>query len=277
MNYSTGFYPHIRTSETVQSLTWTAVLSLLPAAAAQLFLFPSKGFLFLFLLFSVSLHEESVSLLTRNKGKQKYRDFKNGTVLLYLLLFFMMLPDGTSAAAASATFFCALMLSRSIFGGQGSETFHPVMAGLLLLRLLFQAALPGSSQSETWTAWITPGLLMLGGFFVILRKAVRPLIPAVFFLALFPSIYFFNLSVHSPSVSLWLLSGFFIAADPVTTPLRYSRHVMSGICAGVTAALLEKAGLDTGTACAIALLSANAMTPWLDAAWSFPSLGTARG
>lgn len=265
MSYSAGLHPHIRSGETVQSLTWTAAACLIPAAVSQLFFNPELLFTLLLLFFSSTLHEEITFALFRPSGSKKYRDFKNGTVFLFAFLFLLMIPASLPAPAAAAGFFCALFLGRSVLGGQGAPTFHPVLAGVLFLGLSFQGMYPVLSPPAGTAAWLTPGLLGLGGVYAAWRGILRPQVPAVFLAVILTAAFFLNIPIEPFNVSIWLLAAFFIVTDSVTTPLRMTAHCFFALAAALLTALLEKSGLDAATSFAIAGLSANAMTPWLDA------------
>ncbi len=268
MSYSSGVNPHIRSSETVQSLTWSMVMALLPAVFAHIFFFPARAVFLVLLLFTASILEEITFIIFRDLPLKKYQDFKNGTIFLYALVFFMIVPVSLPMFPAAAGFAFSLFFTRSVFGGQGAAFFHPALAALIFLRVLFQGSgfFRAYAYPPSLFSWSVRGLLASGGIYLIFRKTFRPQVPLVFLFSVFGFSLLFQLPQDSAHAAFWLLTGFFAAVDFGTAPMHDSGRVIYAFLSGLIAAFLESGGLGTGTACAFAVLTGNIMTPWLDIA-----------
>jgi electron transport complex protein RnfD len=118
----------------------------------------------------------------------------------------------------------------------------------------------------------TSGLLFLaGGLFLIFKRIISWHIPVAMLAAvavLAGSMHLYNPELYaSPAFHLLngglLLGAFFIATDPVTSPVSVKGKLLFGACAGVLVYVIRQwAGYPEGVAFAVLLM--NAATPLID-------------
>ncbi len=137
--------PHIRSGESISKIMWSAVGSLLPAAAFAVYLF---GFAALVLI-SVSVVTAVCADALAGYALRRRVTVHDGSAVVTGLLLAMTLPPLASWWMAVVGSSAAIVLAKQIFGGLGRNIFNPALAG----RAFLAVAWPG--QMSLW--WFGPG------------------------------------------------------------------------------------------------------------------------
>ena len=315
---STG--PHVHSGESVQKMNFTFIIALLPAIGTGLYVFGVSALQVLVLAV--------VSAVAFEAGLQKLmgreitlRD--NSAILTGILLALILSPTVPWWAVLTGTF-AGLLIGKHIYGGLGSNPFHPVLVGWATIKLSYPSQLdmsisvPGVVKLEGLEAlaqdyayfaeaygiesWETigakmklflkllwrweyiPGMdemvaniggmsaiaLLIGALFLLWRRYISWHIPIGFLVPVFVfSAIFGNKEYLYPFVLIQLLGGgtllaaFFIATDPVTTPMTSHGMFVFGILCG----FITMVGILWGSWIEpvwFAILVGNAFTPLID-------------
>jgi electron transport complex protein RnfD len=148
--------------------------------------------------------------------------------------------------------------------GRGADMTE-ALTGQPGLAMLGMGQMPGS-LGETSAL-----LLALGGIFLIVMRIISWRIPLALLatLAVLAALFHFVNPAHYPGPAIHLLSGasmlgaFFIATDPVTSPVSARGQILFGVGCGALVYIIRTwAGYPEGMAFAILLM--NAATPLID-------------
>lgn len=199
--------------------------------------------------------------------------------LLPALLLGLLLPPGSHWSLLLAGLLFGMGIVRHGFGMPGASAFHPAMAGLLFLAILFPES--RFADGPAWTVspsldlgdpglWITL-LLLAGGVFLCQRRAIAWRIPASLLavylgLALTPALRSGDLASAAavPAPALLLLA-FFIATDHGSSPVTRRGQYRYGLLLGLLVFLLSDSGAAiSAAALAAAVVFANFFGPLLD-------------
>lgn len=261
--------PHINSGVTVGSMMRGVLYALIPAVAVSIYLFRIKAVILIAVCIGASLLTEAVF----QKIRHKKITLSDGSALVTGLLLALVLPPGIPPGTAVLGAVIAIALGKQIFGGLGYNIFNPALVGRAFLMASFPVLLttwikPFSLDAVTkatplglmkFQGTSTPLLnlflgqtagslgetsaaaILLGGIFLIWKGYIDWRIPAgytstVFLLgelihllnpAKFPSPFFQVLTGGL------LLGAFFMATDPVTTPITTKGKWIFGIGGGI--------------------------------------------
>jgi electron transport complex protein RnfD len=214
----------------------------------------------------------------------------------------LILPPSLPLGMAFLGAVVAISLGKHIFGGLGSNIFNPALLGRAFLMAAFPVKLtnyiePFKADAVTsatpLTLWkfdhifvslkslflgTTSGslgetsslFLLLGGIYILLRKAADWRIPLSILstVAVYSGIlYFINPSYGTVLFHLFsggiMIGAFFMATDPVTSPVTKKGRYIFGILIGVMVITIRIwGGLPEGVMYSI--LFANALTPLIN-------------
>lgn len=289
--------PHFKDSLTVSRLMWDVIISLLPAIGFSVYFFRLRAVELLLTCAFVSVICEYGFLKLRRKDIPR-----EPSALLTGILLAMVLPPGLPlwAAALGAAF--AIIFGKQIFGGLGYNVFNPALIGRAFLMATYPVLMTTWTEPFTLdvVTGATPlGLLkfqhqftslaslfwgnvsgslgetsafalLIGACYLFVRRCIDWRIPLFYLLtvALFSSITFLinplwgNPFFHLLSGGL-LLGAFFMATDPVTTPLSTKGRIIFGVGAGVLVMVIRLwGGYPEGVM--FSILFMNAVTPLLN-------------
>jgi len=289
--------PHFKDSLTVSRLMWDVIISLLPAIGFSVYFFRLRAVELLLTCAFVSVICEYGFLKLRRKDIPR-----EPSALLTGILLAMVLPPGLPlwAAALGAAF--AIIFGKQIFGGLGYNVFNPALIGRAFLMATYPVLMTTWTEPFTLdvVTGATPlGLLkfqhqftplaslfwgnvsgslgetsafalLIGACYLFVRRCIDWRIPLFYLLtvALFSSITFLiNPLWESPLFHLLsgglLLGAFFMATDPVTTPLSAKGRIIFGVGAGVLVMVIRLwGGYPEGVM--FSILFMNAVTPLLN-------------
>ena len=290
--------PHIRNKLKTKAIMLEVVLALLPAIIASIYFFGLNS-LYIILSCIASCIVTEV-LFQRLRGvKITINDL---SAVVTGLLLALVLPPTTPLWTAALGGVVAIGLAKQLFGGLGHNIFNPALVGRAFLVASFPAMMtkwiePFSFQAVTSATPLglmkfsgiqtdikdlflgnTSGCLgetsalalLIGGIYLIVRKKADWRLPFSFLTAVFvfsSASFLINSSLGSPIFHLLsgglLIGAFFMAADPVTTPITRVGRFIFGAGAGIIVMVIRIfGGLPEGVMYAILIM--NAATPLIN-------------
>lgn len=292
MNLTVTVSPHIKSGDNIQKVMRDVIIALTPAALMTVWFYQFKAlFLITTCVASCCLAEYIFEKVT--KRKETLSDLS--AVVTGLLLAFCLPPAIPLWIAASGGFF-AILVGKSIFGGLGHNPFNPALVGRAFLQVswpkdmslwirpcdavttatplgITKLNLPGILP-DTWTLFFgnfagslgeTPKLmLLLGALYLLFRKHIKLYTPLSYIItaAILALLFRENPIFHLLTGGL-ILGAFFMATDPVTTPLSRNGKIIFGIGCGVLTMLIRlKGGFPEGVCYSILIM--NMLTPFID-------------
>ena len=243
----------------------------------------------------------ATSLLTELACTRSTQDLTDGSAVVTGILIGLCLPATTPWFVPIVASVIAIGLAKHAFGGLGNNVFNPAMVGYVVVLVSYPAvttefdSISGATSLEqiahrgattiaeiethpafgTFGAvqqeWVNVGFLF-GGIYLLALRLIPMLVPACVLIGL-GSIAFLlddggsSLSHGSPVFNWFaggtMLTAFFIATDPVTSPTNRSGLAVYALLIGVLAMLIRKyASWPDGFA--FAVLLANCLVPLLD-------------
>jgi len=289
--------PHIRDEITVGRIMWAVIIALSPAVAASIYFFRLRAIELIAVCSLSSVVAEYLFLKIRGRGT-----LNEPSALLTGLLLALTLPPTFPLWAAILGAIFAIVIGKQIFGGLGYNIFNPALIGRAFLVATFPVLMTSWVKPFTLDAVTTAtplGLLrfqsqstlllplflgnisgslgetsslalLLGATYLMIKKYIDWRIPLsyLFTVALLSSIfYLINPLYGTPPFHLLagglILGVFFMATDPVTTPLAKQSRWIFGLGAGVIVVIIRNwGGYAEGVMFSILLM--NALTPLLD-------------
>ena len=296
-NLIVSMSPHIRGGNTVERMMGTFLIGLIPASIVGVYLFGIRALLIMALSAATALATES-AIEAIAKQRRTYTDLH--AILTGLLLALILPPSvpwwipviGAAVAIILGKMvfgglgnypfnpvLVAWVVLKLSWGERMSLFFSPHTESQVLTPLMAVKEDPSLFYSYDLLALLLGdkagpigtvcGLAILaGGLFILLRGMIRWHIPISFLfgIALFSAtLRFLNPDVYPP-VAFQLVGGgvllgaFFLAPEPVTSPVTPKGMVAFGFLAGLTTMIIRMWGADPdGTFYAILIM--NAATP----------------
>jgi electron transport complex protein RnfD len=227
---------------------------------------------------------------------------RDGSALVTGLLLALILPPSTRWYAASLGSIFAILVTKELFGGLGQNIFNPALMGRAFLMAAYPIMLtswvnPFTLDSVTRATPLAlrkfdqiitplrdlalgtiPGSLgetssiciLLGGLYLLIRKIADWRIPlSIFVTTLSISSFFYVMDPLRGSPLFHIFSGgfllgvFFMATDPVTTPMtKVGRYIFGVGCGILTMVIRYFSGYPEGVM--FSILFMNALVPLID-------------
>ncbi len=299
--------PHLKANYDTSWMMRQVIYALIPTGVASLYFFRFRaGFIILNCVVTSMITEEIVMRIRKRPST-----IKDGSALLTGLLLAFILPPSVKWYAVSLGAVFAILVGKHLFGGLGNNIFNPALVGRVFLVATYPKTMttwiePFSLQAVTeatplalrkFDHILTPVsnlflgnssgcvgetsaiLLILGGFYLLIRKVVDWRIPLsiIITVSLISSI-FYVINPLNGSVSFHLFSGglmlgtFFMATDPVTTPISKKGRFVFGLGCGILIMVIRYfSGLPEGVMYSILFM--NACVPLIDRIFRPKSLG----
>ncbi len=298
MNLKITHSPHLKDKINTSYIMYQVVIALLPATIAAIYFFRQRAIIIITTcVFSAIITEEVVSRLRKIPST-----IRDGSALVTGLLLALTLPPATKWYAAVLGSVVAISIGKHVFGGLGSNIFNPALLGRAFLMAAYPKMLttftkpfPSDAISSAtplilkkFSQTITPTIdlflgrvagslgetsalcLVIGGIYLLVRKIANWRIPLTLLLTTIivsAGFYFFNPSWGSVAFHLFsgglLLGAFFMATDPVTTPVTKKGRYLFGIGCGILIMIIRYfGGLPEGVMYSI--LFFNALTPLIN-------------
>ncbi len=296
-NYIVSMSPHIRGGNTIERMMLTFIIGIAPTSIAAIYLFGIKSLIIMILSVATAVIVESaIERITRQK--LTYRDLH--AILVGLLLALILPPSvpwwipvvGASVAIILGKMvfgglgnysFNPILVAWVVLKLSWAERmnlfFEPHSTSQVLTPLMAVKEDPSLFYSYDLLPLLLgdkPGpigtvcglAILIGGIFILTRGIIRWHIPISFLfgIALFSAILrYINPDVYPPVIFHLigggvLLCAFFLAPEPVTSPVTPMGMMLFGFLAGVTTMIIRMWGADPdGTFYAILIM--NAATP----------------
>ncbi|RLE11015.1 electron transporter RnfD [Candidatus Aerophobetes bacterium] len=289
--------PHIKDRMDVSRLMWDVIFSLLPAVGFSVYFFRFKAVeLYLTCIF-FSVLSECLFLKLRRRELPK-----EPSAILTGLLLAMVLPPSIPLWAAALGAIFAIIFGKQIFGGLGYNIFNPALMGRAFLMATFPVLMTtwiNPFTLDVVTSATPLGLLkfhhqltplwslfwgnvagslgetsafalLVGAVYLLVKRCIDWRIPLFYLLTVlvFSSVTFLlNPAYGSPLFHLLagglILGAFFMATDPVTTPISKLGRIIFGTGAGVLVMVIRLwGGYPEGVMFSIIFM--NAITPVLN-------------
>ena len=276
--------PHLTTRDTTRSLMLDVLIALMPALLfSGCYFFGPRAFLITLVSAAGCVGFEALfRLVTRRR--QTIDDLS--AVVTGVLLAFTLPADVPYWAVLAGDFF-AIVVVKQLFGGLGRNFLNPALAGRAFLfsfpavmtafppvrsweglaidaqsaatpmAALHTGSLPSASLLEMFTGVrsgalgeVSAALLLLGGLYLLVRRAIRLRIPLSFLSTVAVLSWCFPQGGNSPLdwtlYSLMggglLLAALFMATDFTTSPVTFCGQVVYGVGCGILTVFLRTFG-----------------------------------
>lgn len=265
MAYAAGSHPHIRSNDSLAGRYWTAVVFLIPSAFIKIAGSWPKIFL-LAALFLVTAAAHFI-LDAVNLSRAQNSGWRQGFLAVYILLWFLILPEKTNFGPAILSFLFSFVFIYEFFGGLGAYPIHPVLGGVLILRLfLYRESVNTILEPSSYFIWGCASLLPLafGGIYLGIQKKIR-LIPAISFIG--TVIFLSWVSGRVMDIELFyalFIFGFYILTDTAVSPLKAGPHLFTALGSAFCMSLLMLLGGGIIGSGAVALAVWNLISQVLD-------------
>ncbi len=292
----TGPAPHIRTSETVESVMYDVIIALVPAFIMAFYSFGIRALI----LTSVSVLSCMVTEFVCQKALKQDINIFDGSAILTGILFAFVVPVIMPLQYVVVGAVVAIALGKMVYGGLGHNIFNPALVGRAFVQASWPVAITtfaydgkagatvldamkrgiplseallnnGNQYLEAFVGRMggclgeTSALaLLLGGAYLIYKKHIDWKVPAVMIGTVFILTKLMGADpfMHILSGGLFL-GAFFMATDMVTSPVTDKGRVVFALGLGLLISLIRiKGGYPEGTAYAILIM--NGVVPLID-------------
>lgn len=292
----TGPAPHIRTSETVESVMYDVIIALVPAFIMAFYSFGIRALI----LTSVSVLSCIVTEYICQKALKQDINVFDGSAILTGILFAFVVPAVMPLQYVVVGAVVAIALGKMVYGGLGHNIFNPALVGRAFVQASWPVAITtfaydGKAGATVLDAMkrdipLTDALLnngnqyleaflgrmggclgetsalalLIGGAYLIYKKHIDWKVPAVMIGTVFALTAILGADPFMQIFSGGLFLGaFFMATDMVTSPVTSKGRVIFALGLGILISLIRiKGGYPEGTAYAILIM--NGVVPLID-------------
>ncbi|MBN1622632.1 MAG: RnfABCDGE type electron transport complex subunit D [Endomicrobiales bacterium] len=284
--------PHVHAPINIQKVMGEVLIALIPAVIASLYFFRLYAFKVLFIATASSVFFEYI---WQKVNKQPIRINDLSAALTGILLA-LTLPPTIPWWMIIIGSMVSVILGKQVFGGLGHNPFNPALVGRAFLQVSWPQAMTTWVTPFDAVSTATPlaikklGLqevipsyfdlflgncsgslgetsalaLILGGIFLIKREHIFAITPFTYIITFIIGILAFGQDVlfHVFSGGL-MLGAFFMATDPVTTPMSKQGKFIFGLGCGILTVLIRlKGGFPEGVCFSILIM--NMTVPLID-------------
>jgi len=290
--------PHLKHPDTTSSIMLDVIIALLPACAFSVILFRLNAVLLLLTCVAAAVLSEFLW----NVILKKKNTISDLSAVITGLLLAMNLPAKTPLWMAAIGSVVAIILVKQMFVGLGHNFANPAITARIVMMVSFPAVLGNlGNYSLALTDTVTGAtplsfisskaseipetinlknlffgledgcigetsafLLLIGGFYLVLRRIITPTIPVSFIgtVALLTWIFGDNVSIAVFGGGL-MLGAIFMATDYTTSPTTELGKLIFGIGCGVITFVIRKyAALPEGVSYSILLM--NILVPHIN-------------
>jgi len=283
--------PHLRYGLSVGKIMSITILALMLPTAAGIYFFGYYALSVIAVSVFISLVTEY--LVKKLRGQAFNMD---GSAIVIGLLLALILPPTIPLWMVVIGAIIAIAIVKEAFGGLGHYIFNPALGGWAFMYACFpvemttwvepmgfggdvvttvnplsQTFAENTDKLSLFLGNTSGGLgetsalfILLGGLILIALRIIDWRIPAAYIgtVALFSSALGQDPVFYILAGGL-MLGAFFLATDPVTTPLTHRGRIIFGIGAGILLVLIRHFG-DMPEGVAYSILLMNAATPLID-------------
>ncbi len=290
MNVSSS--PHVRSRLTTAGVMYDVILALMPATFMGVYHFGLSAFA----VIAASVLTAVLTEFIFDYVTGRPNTIKDGSAIVTGLLLALCLPAGAPLYLPVLGSLFAILVTKCCFGGLGHNFMNPALSGRCFLLISFASAMSTYSVDGVSTA--TPladtatsqavnlahaitGLgsgvigcsaaaLLLGGLYLLIVGGITWEIPVsvlvsfTAFIALFGGhgfdIQYLLLQLAGGGI---VMGAFFMATDPVTSPLASGGQLLYGVILGILAALFRVFGTAADSV-SYAIIISNLFVPLID-------------
>ncbi len=284
--------PHIRSSLTTGEVMLEVILALLPATVFGIYRYGLHAFLVIICSVAAAVLTEAIFDLIAKKGNT----VKDGSAVVTGLLLALCLPPRVPLYIPIIGSIFAILVVKCFFGGLGKNFMNPALTARCFLLISFGSAMTSYSvdgiSSATPLADLAAGnavnisqmylgytsgviggsalALLIGGLFLWVMGGITLDIPVACIATFTVFMGLFGGQGWNASFLLanilgggLLMGSFFMATDPVTSPVNTSGHIVYGICIGILAGIFRVFG-SSPDSFSYAIILGNLLVPFID-------------
>jgi len=296
--------PHIKSKNTIQKVMLDVIIACIPVMLASFYFYKTNAIKLISACVFFSCATEYV-FQKITKRKNTINDLS--AVVTGILLAFCLPPKLPLWIAGLGAIF-SIAVGKQIFGGIGYNPFNPALIGRAFLQVswpkemgywtspfdgitsatpltisklnlseklpdffdMFLGNIPGSLGETSKIA------IILGALYLIMRKQIKLYTPFSYIIsAMVLSLLLKSNPVFHILTGGLLLGAFFMATDPVTTPITNAGKIIFGIgCGFLTILIRIKGGFPEGVCYSILIM--NMFTPIIDKITKVKRFGSER-
>lgn len=291
-----GASPHIRTNETVESVMYDVIISLIPAFLVAVYVFGVRAFF----VTSVSILTCMVTEYICQKIMKRDVSIFDGSAIITGILFAFVIPVIMPIPYVIVGCIVSIGLGKMVFGGLGHNVFNPALVGRAFVQASWPLAITtfsydgrsgatvldamkrgldmNSSLIESGNMYLqafvgkmggcigeTSALaLLIGGAYLIYKKQVDWEVPTIIIGTVFVLTWIMGADPVMQILSGGLFLGaFFMATDMVTSPYTKKGKIIYAFLLGVLISMIRmKGGYPEGVAYSILIM--NGVVPLIN-------------
>ena len=276
MDFKVSPSPHLWRGRSISKIMFFTLLALLLPTASGIYFFGYRALLVI--LVSVLFAILTEVLVKKLRGRPFIMD---GSAIITGLLLALVLPPTIPLWMVAVGSIFSIAIVKEAFGGLGHNIFNPVLGGRAFLTACFSVEMTTwikpmgfaadaivtkipLDESFVWSwRWVARFALYKGGALLAL-KIIDWRVP----LAFVGTVAVLGLVMGADPIFQMLAGGlmlgaFFMATDPVTSPITHRGRIIFGIGCGVLTIIIRRfGGMPEGVYYAILFM--NAVTPLID-------------
>ncbi|MBR3366371.1 MAG: RnfABCDGE type electron transport complex subunit G [Lachnospiraceae bacterium] len=292
LNYGISSSPHTRSRLSTGKVMYDVILALLPATLFGIMHFGMDAVM----VIVPSIAAAVLSEFLFNLVCKKPNTLKDGSAVLTGLLLALVLPAGVPIYVPVLGAVFAIVIVKGCFGGLGKNFMNPALAARCFLLISFSSTV--TTYKLDGVAGATPLVdlaagdpvsirnlflgftngvigcsiagLLIGAVYLLVTKGITWEIPVssllvfVLFVAIFGGQGFdlSFLAIHLFAGGM-ILGAFFMATDPVSSPVTSTGQLIYGAIFGLLAGLFRIKG-SAADSVSYAIIVANLLTPMID-------------
>ncbi|MBR3570147.1 MAG: RnfABCDGE type electron transport complex subunit D [Oscillibacter sp.] len=291
MSYHVSSSPHVRSPLSTGHVMYDVILALMPATLFGVRMFGVHALLVVLMSVASAVTTEYVFDYIAGRENTLY----DGSAVLTGLLLALCIPASVPLYVPYIGSVFAIAVVKGLFGGLGKNFMNPALGGRVFLLLSFGGAMTryaiDGATSATPLANLESGAavnvvqmftghaggvlgcstfaLLLGGLYLWVIDAISWRIPVSVLLSFSVFVALFSGGMSLPELCAHLTGGgivmaaFFMATDPVTSPVTAPGQLLYGWLIGLLSAFFRVFG-SSADSVSYAVILANVATPLID-------------
>ncbi|MDE7262291.1 MAG: RnfABCDGE type electron transport complex subunit D [Oscillospiraceae bacterium] len=284
--------PHVRSRLTTGEVMYNVILALMPATVMGVYVHGFRAFM----IIATSVLTAVMTEFIFDYVAGRPNTVRDGSAVVTGLLLALCLPASVPLYIPYVGSLFAILVVKCFFGGLGHNFMNPALAGRCFLLISFGSAMTNYTfdgvSTATPLAQLAAGntvsvvqtflgfsssviggsaaALMLGGLWLWVISGITFEIPAATLASFALFVALFGGKGFDPAyIALQICGGgivmgaFFMATDPVTSPVTSTGQMIFGALVGILAGLFRVKG-STADSVSYAIIIANMATPLID-------------
>ncbi len=284
--------PHVRSKLTTGQVMYDVILALMPATVMGVYRFGLHAFL----VIATSVLSAVMTEFIFDYIAHKPNTLRDGSAVLTGLLLALCLPPSVPLYIPYFGSLFAVLVAKCLFGGLGHNFMNPALAGRCFLLISFSSAMTSYSMDGVSSATplavlrdggtidilemflgytdgvigVSVAALLVGAVYLLIVGGITFHIPLAYVLSFCAAMAYFGGQGLDPLFLLAHLCGggvilgaFFMATDPVTSPITGRGQVIYGVVAGLLSAIFRVYG-SAADSVSYAIILANLTVPLVD-------------